>query len=67
MAKWIVFLKTFHILNKLKDDFLNEIKLLFIFQDSYINQKNVLIVKNDDKVFAFGGNSNGVLGFGYSY
>jgi hypothetical protein len=53
------FLKKFKVLNELKEDFLNEIKLLYIF-----NKNNVLIVTNDDKVFAFGGNYKGVLGFG---
>ncbi len=37
---------------------MNEIKLLYVF-----TKNNILIVTNDDKVFAFGNNSNGVLGF----
>jgi alpha-tubulin suppressor-like RCC1 family protein len=49
----------FNILNKLNEEFLNEIKLLYVF-----NKNNVLIVTNDDKVFAFGNNIYGVLGFG---
>jgi hypothetical protein len=59
----IIFLKKFKVLNKLKEDFLNEIKLLYVFKD-YNNNNNVLIVTNDDKVFAFGNNKWGVLGFG---
>jgi alpha-tubulin suppressor-like RCC1 family protein len=47
----------------LKDEFLNEIKLLYVFGDA-INKNNVLIVTHDDKVFAFGDNEWGVLGFG---
>jgi hypothetical protein len=58
-------LQKFEILNKLKEEFLNQIKLLYIFKD---NSKaiNVLIVINDDKVFALGKNGCGVLGFGDS-
>jgi alpha-tubulin suppressor-like RCC1 family protein len=52
-------IKKFKVLNKLKEEFLNEIKLSYIFKNN-----NVLIVTNDDKVFAFGSNNNGVLGFG---
>jgi hypothetical protein len=57
-------IKDFKILNELKEDFLNEIKLLHIFKDK-LNDRNVLIVTNDDKVFAFGLNNWGVLGFGH--
>jgi alpha-tubulin suppressor-like RCC1 family protein len=61
-------IKKFKVLNKLllKEDFLNEIKFLFVFK-KYEYKKafnNVLIVTNDDKVFAFGNNIYGVLGFG---
>jgi alpha-tubulin suppressor-like RCC1 family protein len=58
------FLKKFKVLNELKEDFLNEIKLLSVFR---VNNPNILIVTNDDKVFAFGHNSNGILGFGNDY
>jgi RCC1 and BTB domain-containing protein len=47
----------------LKEELLNEIKVLFVFKDPE-NRSNVLIVKNDDKVFAFGSNYCGLLGFG---
>jgi hypothetical protein len=53
------FIKKFKVLNVLKEDFLNEIRLLHVF-----NGNNVFIVTNDDKVFAFGANGCGVLGFG---
>jgi alpha-tubulin suppressor-like RCC1 family protein len=46
------------VLNKLKEELLNEIKLLYVLND------NVFIVTNDDKVFALGNNNYGVLGFG---
>jgi alpha-tubulin suppressor-like RCC1 family protein len=42
---------------------LDKIKLLYVFKVFYKNS-NVFIVTNDDKVYAFGNNSNGVLGFG---
>jgi alpha-tubulin suppressor-like RCC1 family protein len=56
-------LKKFKVLEELKEEFLNEIKLLHVFKDNF-NKNNVLIVTNDDKVFAFGNNNRGVLGFG---
>jgi alpha-tubulin suppressor-like RCC1 family protein len=40
---------------------LSEIKVLYIFKNN-----NALIVTNDDKVFTFGNNNNGVLVFGYN-
>ncbi len=39
---------------------MNGIKLLYVFKSN-----NVLIVTNDDKVFAFGNNNRGVLDFGH--
>jgi E3 ubiquitin-protein ligase HERC4 len=57
-------IKKFEVLNELKEEFLSEIKLLYIFKN--YNENNALIVTNDDKVFAFGDNSYGVLGFGHS-
>jgi alpha-tubulin suppressor-like RCC1 family protein len=53
------FLKNFKVLSEIKEEFLNKIKLLYV-----LNYNNVLIVTNDDKVFAFGSNWRGVLGFG---
>jgi hypothetical protein len=61
--KNFVLLKKLNVLNELKEEFLNEIKVLFVFKD-HENRSNVLIVKNDDKVFAFGSNYRGLLGFG---
>jgi hypothetical protein len=62
------FLKKFEVLKRLKKEFFNQIKLLFVFKQYVFCDKqyydNVLIVTNDDKVFAFGNNSCGVLGFG---
>jgi alpha-tubulin suppressor-like RCC1 family protein len=56
-------IKKYKVLQQLKEEFLNEIKLLYVFKD--YNENNALIVTNDDKVFAFGSNSYGVLGFGH--
>jgi nitrite reductase/ring-hydroxylating ferredoxin subunit len=56
-------IKKFKVLKELKEEFLNEIKLLYVFKD-FGNYNNVLIVTNDDKIFAFGDNCFGVLGFG---
>jgi alpha-tubulin suppressor-like RCC1 family protein len=47
-------------------DFSNEIKILFFFKDS-THKSNVLIVTSDDKVFVFGPDDGGVLGFGDDY
>jgi hypothetical protein len=55
-------IKKFEVLNELKEEFLSEIKLLYVFKDIF-DKNNVLIVTNDDKVFAFGNNYWGVLGF----
>jgi alpha-tubulin suppressor-like RCC1 family protein len=55
-------IKKFEVLNELKEEFLSEIKLLYVFKDNF-NKNNVLIVTNDDKIFAFGNNYWGVLGF----
>jgi hypothetical protein len=58
-------IEEFEVLNelKLKEEFLSEIKLLYVFKD-YLSENNVLIVTNGDKVFVFGNNYKGVLGFG---
>jgi alpha-tubulin suppressor-like RCC1 family protein len=57
-------IKKIKVLNELNENFLSEIKCLYVFKDYYKNDKNVLIVTNDDNVFAFGDNNYGVLGFG---
>jgi hypothetical protein len=64
MSESIVFFKEFKVLSKLKVGFFNEIKLLYVFENIYDNGNNVLIVTNDDNVYAFGTNTFGVLGFG---
>ncbi len=38
-----------------------------MFFKDYGNKNNMLIVANDDKVFNFGSNRNGVLGFDNEY
>jgi alpha-tubulin suppressor-like RCC1 family protein len=63
-------LRKFKVFNKLKEEFLNEIKLLYIFEDFFVeneNKYNVFIVTNEDKVYASGINKFGVLGFGHKY
>jgi len=47
-----------------KFDSIENIKLFYIFKDNSY-ESNVFIVTNDDKIHAYGGNSTGVLGFGY--
>ncbi len=42
---------------------MNEIKLLYVFKVD-LDANNVFVVTNDAKVFAFGSNNWGVLGFG---
>jgi alpha-tubulin suppressor-like RCC1 family protein len=51
--------KYIEVLNNLKEEFLQEIKLLYAFKNF-----NLFFVTKDDKVFAFGSNDCGVLGFG---
>ncbi len=63
-------LRKFKVINKLKEEFLNQIKILYIFEDFFVeneNKYNVFIVTNDDKVYASGINKFGVLGFGHQY
>jgi alpha-tubulin suppressor-like RCC1 family protein len=58
--------KGFKVLNELKEDFLNEIKLLYVFRIYWSSYEyKVLIVTNDDEVLTFGSNRLGILGFGY--
>jgi alpha-tubulin suppressor-like RCC1 family protein len=53
------FIKKFKVLKELREEFLNEIKIFHIFTNN-----NVLIVERNDKVFSFGSNRDGFLGFG---
>jgi hypothetical protein len=62
--KSIVFSKKLKVINKLKDDFLNDIKFIYVLED-FKNKSNAFIVTNDDKVFVFGNNRDGVLGLGH--
>jgi len=47
---------------RLHRDFIRNIQLFYVFKGTGIH---VFIVTNDDKVYAFGSNWNGVLGFGH--
>jgi len=51
---------------RLNKDFIENIKLFHVFEDeNEDHERNVFIVTNDDKIYAFGRNCNGVLGFGH--
>ena len=56
-------LKEFKIFNSIPNNLKSIIKSFYIFGDNPI--KTALFVTNDDKVFGFGDNSNGVCGQGY--
>jgi alpha-tubulin suppressor-like RCC1 family protein len=62
--KRIVFLKRFKVLEKLKEEFLSKIKYTYAFQHK-ANECNIFIITNEDKVYGFGYNKRGVLGFGH--
>jgi len=47
----------------LNQDFNRNIQLFYVGQ--YLIGRNVLIVTSDDKVYAFGSNGYGVLGYGH--
>jgi alpha-tubulin suppressor-like RCC1 family protein len=66
MSEKSKFLRKFKVLNGLKDNFINEINILHIFKNRFIEKINLFIITKDDKVFAFGYNANGVLGFGHN-
>jgi len=52
---------------KLEKDFIENIKLFYVCKVySKTSENNVLIVTNDDKIYVFGRNYCGVLGFGHS-
>jgi len=59
-----IFLENFKVLNdlKLSQHFKQNIKLLYVFE--YFG-KNVFLVTNEDKVYCFGFNRRGLLGFGH--
>jgi alpha-tubulin suppressor-like RCC1 family protein len=62
----------FNVLNDLSDDFKQNIELFYIFGDydkennKWTEKRNVLIVTKNDEVYAFGGNTNGILGLGHN-
>jgi alpha-tubulin suppressor-like RCC1 family protein len=58
-VKRIEIFKNFSVLTKLNNKFRNEIKIIFFYKES-----NLFIITNDDKVFVFGNNDYGDLGFG---
>jgi hypothetical protein len=55
----------FDVLNELNDEFIQRIKILYVFEN-YSKGYNVLIVTQDDKKYTFGNNSCGQLGFGHN-
>ena len=59
-----IIFKKIEILNKLKEDFKRNIKSLYIFRDND-KKTNIILVTNDDKVYCFGYNEEGLLGFGH--
>ncbi len=61
-------MEKFHVLNELNDEFKQRVQILNVFEDHQYFPKgyNVLIVTKDDKTYAFGENSLGLLGFGHN-
>ena len=58
------YLNSFKICRNISEDFKKQIKYFHVFNDNF-SGSNVLFITFDDKVFAFGSNSYGVLGFGH--
>jgi alpha-tubulin suppressor-like RCC1 family protein/tRNA A-37 threonylcarbamoyl transferase component Bud32 len=54
----------YDILFALGRDITNDIKNIYIFKD-FFQENNAFVITNDDKVYGFGCNTNGVLGFGH--
>ncbi len=50
------------VLNQINENFLNRIKTLHVFGFDEITS-NIIIVSNEENLFAFGDNKRGVLGF----
>jgi alpha-tubulin suppressor-like RCC1 family protein len=60
------FLKKCQFSNKISEEIKKNIKFIHIFNyNNFLNDKNVILVTNDDEVFCFGSNTYGVLGFGH--
>jgi alpha-tubulin suppressor-like RCC1 family protein len=53
-------IEKFDVLNKLNDEFKQRVKILYVFE-----RNNVFIVTKNDKTYAFGENSENLLGFGH--
>jgi alpha-tubulin suppressor-like RCC1 family protein len=53
----------FNAFNKISDHFLINIKIIYVFGDKVTE---VLVMAKDDKCYAFGENTNGVLGLGHN-
>ena len=61
----VVFPERFKFLEKsMKEEFLGEIRLVYVFGHRS-NECNIFIITNEDKVYGFGYNTRGVLGFGH--
>ena len=60
-------LNTFNICSKIDESLRNDIKLIDVFESRVeaSDERNVLFVTIDDRVFGFGYNMDGVLGFGH--
>jgi len=56
----------YKILNELKldKDFIQKIKLIYVFRNDF-KGSNVIIATKEDKIYAFGSNGGGALGFGH--
>ena len=63
-------LENFEICERIPENIKKQIKYFYVF-NSYdsngsISGSNILLITFDDKVFAFGSNTYGVLGFGHN-
>ena len=58
-------IEKFRICAKIPQNMRQNIKLLHVFDDYSINNKNVLFVTLDDRVYGLGDNSFGCLGLGH--
>ena len=64
--EFITLLYHFEICDEIDERLKSKIILFHVFDDQ-LNQKNILFVTSDDKVFALGHNSYGVCGVGYGF
>jgi alpha-tubulin suppressor-like RCC1 family protein len=56
-------MEKFDVLNELNAEFKQTVKILYVFED--YPKYNVLIATKEDKTYAFGNNSENILGFGH--